>query len=114
MSWIRQNSDRSLTDDEIKVVIRWASEAPGVVAEHPEQQIVDVDSILREVKAECAIWVESGLQHLRVPHRDWLPGRRGGITWYYWKSYRTYLEDTGAMAPASIDNMDCLLYTSPS
>jgi len=106
MSWIRQNSDRSLTDDEIKVVIRWASEAPGVVAEHPEQQIVDVDSILREVKAECAIWVESGLQHLRVPHRDWLPGRRGGITWYYWKSYRTYLEDTGAMAPASIDNMD--------
>ncbi|HWQ21297.1 MAG TPA: Z1 domain-containing protein [Clostridia bacterium] len=106
MSWIRQNSDRSLTDDEIIGVIKWASDAPGGVAEHSEQQIVDVDSILREVKAECAIWVESGLQHLRVPHRDWLPGRRSGINWYYWKSYRTYLEDTGAMAPASLDNMD--------
>lgn len=108
MSWIRQNADRSVTDVEIRGVITWALGAPGVVAEGTGQCTQDVDSILQEVKAECAIWVEPGLQHLRVPHRDWLPGRRGEINWYYWKSYRTYLEDVGAMAPASLDNMDQL------
>lgn len=105
ITWLRQNSDRAVTDVEIWAVIQWAVRGPlgdSATTVLP----AEMDSLLHEIKAECSIWVGDGLLHLRTPHRDWLPGRRSSIDSYYWNSYRDYLKDTGELADEPLDRMD--------
>lgn len=69
---------------------------------------IDVDQVWREIQAECYIWVDDGRAHLHTWHRDWLTSRLGTTEWYFWNSYRRFLESSSLLPPRAIQNMDGL------
>jgi hypothetical protein len=105
IEWLRQNTDKAVTDDEVRAVIQWATSVP------PDNSMAallpaEMESLLHDIYAECNIWVRGSLLQLRTPHRDWLAGRRSSICWYYWNSYRDYLSKTGELADEPQKSMD--------
>lgn len=71
-----------------------------------DPETMDACDIWREVEALQAVYVEDGTAHLSLPHRDWLPDRRGITSWYYWQRYREYLLAQSQLPTQVVDNMD--------
>lgn len=53
------------------------------------------EQLIRDVEADCNVYIpDSGfLDGREEDHLDWLPDRRGDITWRLWPRYQRYLED---------------------
>lgn len=103
---INRNPGRTMSDEAGQNLIAKLGASLATLDPTADLAGIDVTQMWREVQAQCAIWVDDGRAHLRTWHRDWLSGRLGSTDWYFWKSYRAFLDSESQLPPRGITNMD--------
>ena len=68
---------------------------------------IDDEALFLDITTLINIW-QADPSVLRDKHKNWLPDRRGEITWGFWNRYREYLEDEKNWPQLVIDKLDSI------
>lgn len=77
-----------------------AFEAAGMVEE------VDRDLLFRDIYSLVSVWQPDPSVLRDRKHKNWLPERKTGIKWGFWKRYRQYLEEEKSWSPVVTGKLD--------
>jgi len=79
---------------------------------HPMYPVNDGDfaEIRRRLKAKVVVQMDLGIAIIdnKCPHQSWLPARRADLDFFFWKRYKTYLEEVkgwNARVTGSLDRV---------
>lgn len=68
---------------------------------------LNIEALREDIRQSVTITIDPPSRLVGDAERlDWLPERRAGIDWRYWRRYRSYLLDEKQMPPSIVDRLD--------